>query len=241
VTFFESDGGHIINPDLPYFEVSIAPPVPEDLNFLPSGLRGGAPDLLLRRARPRERPKSRIPSNEDIINTSTFRFSICVRVDEGGASKFVARSTTQPCNPHSKKGGNKKLELELTICRASEVVELVRARDRDNIPFSIVFSLEGPGDATEDRAPRLIKEIGPEWAGRQIIFACNDVESGPACPPDCSFKMPWTTSRSGNQRQASCEFWSTAAPAEREALPRRLCSCVFSWGPGRKRNAWRNS
>jgi hypothetical protein len=54
------------------------------------------------------------------------------------------------------------LTLEFTICRASDVVELVRARDRDSIPFSIVISPEGPGDDTEDRAPRLIKEIGPE-------------------------------------------------------------------------------
>jgi hypothetical protein len=61
------------------------------------------------------------------------------------------------------------MELELTICKASDVVELVRARDADNVPFSIVISLESPGDDTEHRAPRLIKEIGPEWADRQII------------------------------------------------------------------------
>jgi len=34
-TFFESDGDNIINPDPTYFEVPIATPLPEDLNFLP--------------------------------------------------------------------------------------------------------------------------------------------------------------------------------------------------------------
>jgi hypothetical protein len=72
------------------------------------------------------------------------------------------------------------LELELSICKASDVAELVRARDRDNIPFSIVISLEGPGD--DFRAPRLKREIGAYWAERQVIFTCNDVESGPGAP-----------------------------------------------------------
>jgi hypothetical protein len=34
-TFFESDGDNTINPDPTYFEVPIAPPLPESLNFLP--------------------------------------------------------------------------------------------------------------------------------------------------------------------------------------------------------------
>ena len=72
------------------------------------------------------------------------------------------------------------MELELSICKASDVAELVRARDRDNIPFSIVISLEGPGD--HFRAPRLKREIGAYWAERQVIFTCNDVESGPGAP-----------------------------------------------------------
>jgi hypothetical protein len=52
------------------------------------------------------------------------------------------------------------VELELTICKASGVAELVKRRDRDNIPFSIVISLEGRGD--DVRAPRLIRETGPK-------------------------------------------------------------------------------
>ena len=72
------------------------------------------------------------------------------------------------------------MDLELTICKAPDVAELVRARDRDNIPFSIVISLEGPGE--DFRAPRLMREVGPHWAERQIIFTCNDVESGPGAP-----------------------------------------------------------
>jgi predicted protein tyrosine phosphatase len=72
------------------------------------------------------------------------------------------------------------VDLELTICKASDVAELVRAHDRDNIPFSIVISLEGPGE--DFRAPRLIREIGPHWAERQVVFTCNDVESGPGAP-----------------------------------------------------------
>lgn len=72
------------------------------------------------------------------------------------------------------------MELELTICRASDVAELVRAHDRDNIPFSVVISLESPGD--EGRAPRLINEVGSQWAERQLILTCVDVESGPGTP-----------------------------------------------------------
>jgi hypothetical protein len=72
------------------------------------------------------------------------------------------------------------VDLELTICKASAAAELVRAHDRDNIPFSIVISLEGPGE--DFRAPRLIREIGPHWAERQVVFTCNDVESGLGAP-----------------------------------------------------------
>ena len=75
------------------------------------------------------------------------------------------------------------MELQLTICKASEVVDLVKARDRDNIPFAIVISIEGPADGPQGRAPRLATEIGLEWTDRQIILACNDVETGAGVPP----------------------------------------------------------
>lgn len=88
--------------------------------------------------------------------------------------------------------GSRKLELELAICRASDVAELVRAHDRDNIPFSVVISLESPGD--EGRAPRLINEVGSQWAERQLILTCVDVESGPGTPSKQLVQELWTTS-----------------------------------------------
>jgi predicted protein tyrosine phosphatase/predicted negative regulator of RcsB-dependent stress response len=75
------------------------------------------------------------------------------------------------------------MELELTICKASEVVDLVKARDRDNLPFAIVISMEGPADGPQGRAPRLASEIGTEWTERQVILGCNDVETGAGVPP----------------------------------------------------------
>ena len=75
------------------------------------------------------------------------------------------------------------MELELTICKASEVLDLVKARERANLPFSVVISIEGPADGVQGRAPRLAKEIGTEWTDRQAILVCNDVETGAGVPP----------------------------------------------------------
>ena len=75
------------------------------------------------------------------------------------------------------------MQLELTICKASEVVDLVKTRDKDNVPFTIVISLESPADGPQGRAPRLASAIGAEWLDRQVILACNDVETGAGVPP----------------------------------------------------------
>jgi predicted protein tyrosine phosphatase/predicted negative regulator of RcsB-dependent stress response len=75
------------------------------------------------------------------------------------------------------------MQLELTICKASEVVDLVKARDKDNLPFTIVISIEGPADGPQGRAPRLASAIGAEWLDRQVILPCNDVETGAGVPP----------------------------------------------------------
>ena len=74
------------------------------------------------------------------------------------------------------------MQLELTICKASEVVDLVRSGDKDNRPFAIVISLEGPADGPQGRAPRLASAIGDAWTDRQVILACNDVETGAGVP-----------------------------------------------------------
>jgi len=74
------------------------------------------------------------------------------------------------------------MELELTICKASEVLDLVKSRERANIPFSVVISIEGPADGLQGRAPRLAQEIGTEWIDRQVILVCNDVETGSGVP-----------------------------------------------------------
>ena len=74
------------------------------------------------------------------------------------------------------------MQLELTICKASEVVDLVKARENDNLPFTIVISIEGPADGPQGRAPRLASAIGAEWLDRQVILACNDVETGAGVP-----------------------------------------------------------
>ena len=75
------------------------------------------------------------------------------------------------------------MQLELTICKASEVVDLVKAHDKDNLPFTIVISIGSPADGSQGRAPRLASVIGAEWTDRQIILACNDVETGAGVPP----------------------------------------------------------
>jgi predicted protein tyrosine phosphatase len=73
------------------------------------------------------------------------------------------------------------MELELTICKASEAAELVRSHQRDNTPFAIVISIEHPCDESvsleQGRAPRLAKEVGAEWTDRQIILTCHDIET----------------------------------------------------------------
>jgi predicted protein tyrosine phosphatase len=75
------------------------------------------------------------------------------------------------------------MQLELTICKASEVVDLVKTHDKNNLPFTIVVSIEGPADGPQGRAPRLASVIGAEWLDRQVILACNDVETGAGIPP----------------------------------------------------------
>src|SRR5713226_2192871 len=73
------------------------------------------------------------------------------------------------------------MELDLAICKASEVVDLVKSHQRDNLPFAIVISIEHPCDESvsleQGRAPRLAIEIGTEWAHRQIILTCHDIET----------------------------------------------------------------
>lgn len=72
------------------------------------------------------------------------------------------------------------MELELTICRASEVVELINAHDKQGTPFSFVISIEHPcaeNVSTEDgRAPRLVRDVDAKWAERQVILTCWDIE-----------------------------------------------------------------
>ena len=80
------------------------------------------------------------------------------------------------------------MELELTICKATEVLELVRSHQKDNRPFAIVISIEHPCDESvsleQGRAPRLAEEVGAEWADRQIILICHDIETSfPDTPP----------------------------------------------------------
>jgi len=75
------------------------------------------------------------------------------------------------------------MELELTVCAADETLELVKARDKQGVPFGLVLSMQGPADGVQGRAPRLASEIGPEWADRQVFLYCNDVETGAGAPP----------------------------------------------------------
>lgn len=71
------------------------------------------------------------------------------------------------------------MRLNLTICRADEVVNRIRTA-RDDPPFHAVISLEHPCDETltpkEGRAPRLDKELGAGWKDRQLILQCWDIE-----------------------------------------------------------------
>jgi len=75
------------------------------------------------------------------------------------------------------------MELESTVCAAAKVLELVKVREGQNIPFGLVLSMESPADPAQDRAPRLASAIGPQWADRQVFLFCNDVETGAGAPP----------------------------------------------------------
>ena len=72
------------------------------------------------------------------------------------------------------------VKFELTICRASEVVALVKERELKGNPFSAVISIEHPCNesvsAEKGRAPRLEQEIGAAWRKRQLILTCWDIE-----------------------------------------------------------------
>jgi predicted protein tyrosine phosphatase len=73
------------------------------------------------------------------------------------------------------------MELHLTICKASEVVDLVQAGERGDQPYAIVISIEHPCDESvsveHGRAPRLAREIGEHWTDRQLILTCHDIET----------------------------------------------------------------
>ncbi len=68
--------------------------------------------------------------------------------------------------------------LEITICRADEVVEKMNAAH--NTPYHAVISFEHPcGEevsASLGRAPRLGDILGGDWHDRQRIIVCYDVE-----------------------------------------------------------------
>lgn len=55
------------------------------------------------------------------------------------------------------------MELDSTICKASEVVGLVKADESDDTPYALVISIEHPCDKTvsleQGRAPRLVIEV----------------------------------------------------------------------------------
>ncbi len=72
------------------------------------------------------------------------------------------------------------MTIHLTISRADEVVDLVQASIRNNIPYDAIISIEHPGaknlTAEKGRAPRLNQEIGVEWKDKQLILVCYDVE-----------------------------------------------------------------
>ena len=74
------------------------------------------------------------------------------------------------------------MRLDLSICASSDVIDCVRAHDTDDKPFGVVISIEGLGEGAEGKAPQLQKELGAQWADRQLILACSDIESGPAAP-----------------------------------------------------------
>ena len=74
------------------------------------------------------------------------------------------------------------MRLELSICASSEVANCVNAHETRNTPFDLVISIEGVGEGDEGKAPRLEQEVGADWADRQLVLTCNDIEGGPGAP-----------------------------------------------------------
>src|ERR1700735_1741264 len=70
--------------------------------------------------------------------------------------------------------------LHLSICRADEVIGLIKQAEQSGIPFDAVISIEHPGaetlDLTQGRAPRLAEDIDDRWRDRQLILSCYDIE-----------------------------------------------------------------
>lgn len=72
------------------------------------------------------------------------------------------------------------MKLNATICKATEVVDLVRAAEECGKPFHAVISVEHPCDEAttleDGRAPRLAQILGDTWSSRQLILVCWDIE-----------------------------------------------------------------
>jgi len=72
------------------------------------------------------------------------------------------------------------MTLNLTICKASEVENIINRHEEIGKPFHAVISIEHPCDESvtleNGRAPRLVHAIGPQWAERQLILTCWDIE-----------------------------------------------------------------
>ncbi len=66
----------------------------------------------------------------------------------------------------------------ITICKAVEVVEKIRAAEQAGRPYSAVISIEHPGADTPERgrAPRLEEHFDPTWRKKQLILTMWDVE-----------------------------------------------------------------
>jgi len=81
------------------------------------------------------------------------------------------------------------MSLDIQICKASEAVNLVTLKEREQMPFHAVISIEHLCDeqtpVEEGRAPRLAEVIGREWKDRQLILECNDAPG-----PEFGIAMP---------------------------------------------------
>ena len=100
------------------------------------------------------------------------------------------------------------MSLDIQICKASEAVNLVTLKEREQMPFHAVISIEHLCDeqtpVEEGRAPRLAEIIGREWQesalpsnafpaedltrkwkDRQLILECNDAPG-----PEFGIAMP---------------------------------------------------